>query len=571
MTSSAVALFSVCCVLCSPFRTLPLAYARGSVSCLLYSVFCVLSLPSAPGITIKPGPSTIPCFDVYEIVLQFDSPPAQNPFTGIEARATFTPEGETPVLVEGFCDDQTGRIFRVRFCPSLAATEYRFALTTNATPGQEYTGFFRTTEPQGMEPVIVNPQHPKHFQFAASGRPFYHLGFTAYHLLDPSNTDERIRELLDYCVQHGFNKVRFLLTGYPRDTDTRSKEQYSLEGDPWKLPNYGAPPGEVNPLPAWLGSPHGYDFTRFNVAYWQKLDRAVQAMRQRGIVATCIVTIEKQNLPQEYGALTEHEQRLYRYAVARLAAFSNVWWDLGNEHNEYRNQDWAPQIGHLVKQWDSYDRLCSAHGYADWLYDNQPWADFIITQQYGTCAEVNRWALKYRDIPKPYVNEEYGYEGSLDKAGHGMNTDWVRKCHWSIAMAGGYGSYGDWTLGAAFYTGHTGSGKAPSQLCHLRQLFESLPFPSMRPQNELVSGDAFCLAKPKEVYLVYLPNGGQTLLHTEPVKEGYTITWIDPRTGEKTDLSDDSQDSAAVSLGEIALRAPSRLQRDWAAIIKVNQ
>jgi hypothetical protein len=286
------------------------------------------------------------------------------------------------------------------------------------------------------------------------------------------------------------------------------------------------------------------------VAYWQKVDRAVQAMRQRGIIATCIVTIEKQNLPQEYGTLTEHEQRLYRYAVARLAAFSNVWWDLGNEHNEYRKQDWAPQIGRLVKQWDPYDRLCSAHGYADWLYDNQPWADFIITQQYGTCGQVNSWALKYRDIPKPYVNEEYGYEGSLDKPGHGMNTEWVRKCHWSI----------DWTPGTSFYTGHIGSGKAPSQLHHLRQLFESLPFSSMRPQNELVSGEAFCLAKPKEVYLVYLPNGGQTLLHAESVAKGYSIIWIDPRTGEKTS-------SPTVSQGQIELRAPS--SNDWAVIIKV--
>ncbi len=150
----------------------------------------------------------------------------------------FTPEGGTPVLVEGFCDDQAGRIFRVRFCPSLAATVYRFSLTTSATPGEEHTGSFRTTEPQAMEPVLVNAEHPKHFQFSGSGRPFYHLGFTAYHLLDPSNTDGQIRELLDYCVQNGFNKVRFLLTGYPRDTDTRSKEQYTFAGDAWKLPNY---------------------------------------------------------------------------------------------------------------------------------------------------------------------------------------------------------------------------------------------------------------------------------------------------------------------------------------------
>jgi Domain of unknown function (DUF5060)/Protein of unknown function (DUF4038) len=323
-------------------------------------------------VSVKPGPSVVPCFDIYEITVQLDPAPDGNPFTDIEVDATFTPQGGSPIKVDGFCDDQWGRCFRVRFCPSIPDTEYKFSLTTSAVSRKHYTGSFRTTGPRAMEPVVVNPEHPKDFRFALSRKPFYHIGLTAYHLLDTSNDDRQIKELLDYCVRYGFDKVRFLLTGYPRDNDTRSKSEYKLDGDPWKLPNYGAPPGEVNPLPAWLGKPHHYDFTRFNVTYWQKADRAVQAMRDRGIVATCIMTIEKQNLPREYGALTKNEKRLYHYAVARLAAFSNVWWDLGNEHNEYRKPDWAPKMGALVKQWDPYGRLCSAHAYADWMYDDQP-------------------------------------------------------------------------------------------------------------------------------------------------------------------------------------------------------
>ena len=366
-------------------------------------------------IKVNPGPSIIPCFDVYEITVEPDSVPESNPFTDVRVSATFTSQGAEPIEVDGFCDDQHGRCFLVRFCPSLAEIEYKFSITTSLKPDEKYTGSFRTSQPEGMQPVAVNPEQPKHFQFALSKQPFYHMGLTAYNLLDTSNDDRQIEDLLDYCVRYGFNKVRFLLTGYPRDNDTRSISEYKFEGDLWKLPNYGAPPGQLNPLPAWPGEPHHYDFTRFNVAYWQKVDRAVQAMRDRGIIATCIFTIEKQNLPNEYGVLTELEKRLYRYAVARLAAYSNVWWDLGNEHNEYRKPDWTQKMGDLVKKWDSYDRLCSAHGYAEWNYDNQSWADYIITQQYGDCTEINEWVLKYREIPKPYVNEEYGYEGLLDE------------------------------------------------------------------------------------------------------------------------------------------------------------
>ncbi len=511
------------------------------------------------GITIKPSLSTVPCFDIFEIRVQLDSPIETNPFTDVKVNATFTPEGGSPVQVDGFCDDQRGRCFRVRFCPSLAGTEYRFSLKTSFDSGKEYTGSFVTTKAQGMETVVVNPENPKHFQFALSRQPFYHMGLTAYHLLDPSNNEEQIEELLDYCTRYGFNKIRFLLTGYPRDTDTRKKSEYTLQGDPWKLPNYGAPPGEVNPLPAWLGQPHKYDFTRFNVAYWQKVDYAVRAMRERGIIATCIITIEKQNLPKEYGTFTEHEKQLYRYAVARLAAFSNVWWDLGNEHNEYRKPDWAPKMGGLVKEWDPYDRLCSAHGYADWIYGNQSWADYIITQQYGDCTEVNEWVLKYRETAKPYINEEYGYEGKLDKPSHGQNSDWVRKCHWSIATAGGYATYGDWSPGTAFYTGHTGGGKAPAQLRHLRKTFESIPYPQMEPHNELVGKGAFCLAKEGEIYLVYLADVRETVLHTRPAAQGYTVIWINPRTGERTNPAKTKEE-------KIILRTPS--SNDWAAIIE---
>jgi hypothetical protein len=513
------------------------------------------------GIKITSGPTVIPCFDIYEIVVESDSPPEGNPFTDVRISATFTPKDGSSIEVDGFCDDQEGRCFCVRFCPSLAETEYKFSLTTNIESDKKYTGSFRTTKPTGMQSVIVNPEHPKRFQYVLSRQPFYHMGLTAYNLLDISNDDKQVEGLLDYCVRYGFNKVRFLLTGYPRDNDTRSISEYKFEGDLWRLPNYGAPPGELNPLPAWTGKPHHYDFTRFNVAYWQKADRAIQAMRNRGIVATCIFTIEKQNLPNEYGALTEHEKRLYRYAVARLAAFSNVWWDLGNEHNEYRKPDWAAKMGDLVKKWDPYDRLCSAHGYADWNYDNQSWADYIITQQYGNCIEVNEWVLKYRDIPKPYVDEEYGYEGVLDEPKHGMNTDWVRKCHWSIAMAGGYATYGDWTYGSPFYTGHIGQGKAPVQLRYLRETFESIPYSLMEPHNELVRKGAFCLAKEGEVYLVYLADVKETVLNTKFTGRSCTVTWIDPRTGKR-------MSSADTAKGKIALRAPS--SGDWAVIIKVE-
>ena len=85
-------------------------------------------------------------------------------------------------------------------------------------------------------------------------------------------------------------------------------------------------------------------------------------------------------------------------------------------------------------------------------------------------------------------------------------------CHWSIAMAGGYATYGDWSDGVSyFYMGEPGPGKAALQLKHLRAFFEDLPFAEFEPHDELTS-DGFCLAKPREQYIFYFPRSQRAVV-----------------------------------------------------------
>jgi len=488
-------------------------------------------------VTIE-APTTVPCFDPAEFTVRVEQPPFKNPFTEAEVTAVFTASNTPPITVPGFADSEDGSTFRLRFAPSQPGAIYPYELRLRGGGLDErFRGTLRCTPSQRPGPVIAAPQHPRHFIYAGSGRPFYHLGYTAYHLLDPSNDDAQIAATIDYCAKHGFNKIRFLLAGYPRDFDQRTSGdvEYGVVAQAMQAPNYGARPGQVNPLPAWAGKPHAYDFTRFNVRHWQRVDDAIRRMRERGIVATCIFTIEKQDLPKEYGRLTGHEHRFYRYAIARLAAFDNVWWDLGNEHNEFRDVAWGNIMGQFVKETDPYDRLTSAHAYAEFPYAKSAWADFIITQQYGDCRAVHDWVLRYQATPKPYVNEEYGYEFNADKPGHGQNADWTRRCHWSIAMAGGYATYGDWSGGVAyFYMGEPGPGKAAPQLTHLRSFFEGLPFQDLAPRDDLIK-PGFCLAKPGELYVAYLPEGGPCELDLRGVSGTFEVTWYDVRTGRSAD------------------------------------
>ncbi len=519
-------------------------------------------------------------FDPAEFRLEVEAPAAKNPFTEVEVAGTFRLAGSSwpPIEVEGFCDSADGSLHILRFSPP-AAGEYDWWIRYRG-PGavETYIGRLRAGESSAAGPVVADPGHPRKLIRAGTSRPFFHIGFTAYHLLDPSHTDEEIEKTIAYCDENGFNKVRFLLAGYPRDPpDAKPRPRPRRDGDGEfgvvdisTLPNYGARAGRPNALPAWEGRPHAYDFLRFHVPHWRRADRAVLAMRRRGIVATAIFTIEKQDLPKEYGALTEAERLFYRYGAARLAAFDNVWWDIGNEHNEYRDARWGEAIGRFLREKDPYDRLASAHGYSDFLYPASEWAGYAIVQQYGGPREVREWVLRHRAVLKPFINEEYGYEGRRQLkalSGHGADVDETRRRHWAIAFGGGYATYGDWLDGAWFYEGLPGPGIAARQLKHLRAFFEDAPFNApfnrMEPRDDLMEPQAaaFCLAAAGRI-AVYLPEGGKVKVKIDREKLARS-EWFDPRAGIRSTAATEGTDP-----GLATFTAPD--SADWALDIETR-
>lgn len=467
------------------------------------------------------APGEVAMYEMAEWVLRVERPQWANPFVVTAPVAEVALPGGGKHVVTGFCDAEDGSVWRLRYAPSRMGV-HRFVVKMGAL---RQRGEFAVRAAVSDGPVGVDTEHPKHFRYA-SGKPFFHLGYTAYHLLDVSKTEAEIDGVIAYCARNGFNKIRFLLSGYPRDTGGRtSTDNENGVPDPKRAANYGAAAGRVNALPAWEGKPHAYDFTRFHLAHWRRAERAIAAMRRSGIEATVILTIEKQNLPEEYGRLSDDELRFYRYAFARLGAFANVWWDLGNEHNEFRDKEWGEAMGAVLRALDPHGRLASAHAYADFWYSGSAWASYVITQQYGDERTVHDWARKYDGVAKPYVNEEYGYEGPAAEPGHLQNADVTRRAHWAITMAGGYATYGDWSKGVAwFYTGDAGPGVAAGQLRHLRAFFEALPFARMRRCGEELR-EAYCLEAADGRRVYYLPRGGRVDVAGE-------VRRYDPRSGE---------------------------------------
>jgi hypothetical protein len=180
---------------------------------------------------------------------------------------------------------------------------------------------------------------------------------------------------------------------------------------------------------------------------------------------------------------------------------------------------------------------------------------------------VREWALRHRTVLKPFINEEYGYEGRKQVkalSGHGADADETRRRHWAIAFGGGYATYGDWLDGAWFYEGVPGPGIAARQLKHLRAFFESAPFNDMEPRDGLTEDPAasFCLAAQGRI-AVYLPDGGTMKMKIE--REKLTrAEWFDPRTGSRSPAAPQGADPGLASFA-----APAA--GDWALDIEMKR
>jgi hypothetical protein len=100
---------------------------------------------------------------------------------------------------------------------------------------------------------------------------------------------------------------------------------------------------------------------------------------------------------------------------------------------------------------------------------------------------------------------------------------------------------------------------------------QKIPVNEMSCSDELIGNTSndnskYCFAKPGELYLVYLPDGGTTQLDLRGATGDFKVQWFNPRTGGA--LVDGSQKavkgSAEVDLGQ----PPSEANEDWLVVVK---
>jgi hypothetical protein len=484
---------------------------------------------------------TIQAYDFVEITADVSFPHASNPFTDAEFNGWFeSADHKKRWQVEGFCDSADGSIFRIRFMPP-APGDYTYAVNYHqGRSTKSSTGTFHASDGHRRGPIRVDPQHPWHFLWEGTGEHYFFNGATAYWLMGWKD-EKIIQSSIERLHNLKINRLRVTVAG-------RSKLLYGepvMAGDNWTL--------FITPWPTKLPEdPYhpGFDYSRFDVAYWQKFDRPIQYARDRDMIVSLV--LDMNDGPVHPAAFSADERRFIRYAVARFGAFSNITWDLGDDLDRYRNPIWTHFTGTWLEALDPYHHLATSHPVNNLHQDRtSPWFGFTSFQEWS--RDQHSFMLAQRKIQQelgriiPQTNEEYGYEDHypLWSAGPGTESaDILRRTAWEIVMAGGYQTSGESARRGTNVWPDTGGGWMNGRgddtmtmlrgYAHMVDFFTSFEWWKTDPHDELVTNGDFCLTYPGETYAVYLPKGGSVTIKLSPGR--YAGKWFNPLTGEWLEL-----------------------------------
>jgi len=507
----------------------------------------------APALSFSQSARQVALYDFMEVTLNVRQPTAATPFTDVEVKGSFTCPGQSePVEVDGFCGSTDGSVYRVRFMPRQVGRHAWKVTYRDGAGEQAVEETFEVVRANRRGPVRVDPDYPYHFIWEGTREHYFWNGTTAYWLAAWQD-DEIIEASIERLHRLGVNYVRAALVGRVKD------------GNAWFEPNVVATDKFSFILCPWVAArptsmeDPGVDVTRFDPAFWEQYERLLSCARERDVIVSVVFYVDGARKGTDpfgrAGAGGPDEQRFYRYAVARLAAFSNVSWDITNEYQLFRDEAWVDKMGAFVKQCDPYDHVASVHGHGEFPFRTSQWADFAMYQcwdEHGGHDFMlrNRCLQAESGRPMPQVNEEYGYEdhypqgwGESRKA-PARSADNRRRLAWGMCMAGCYQTTGERADRGTGRGADTGGGWINGRgddtmtmlvgYSHMRAFFESFEWWKAEPRDDLVTSGAGCLAEPGRQYAVYLPAGGSVTVRLEP--GSYRAQWFDPRTGQSTPL-----------------------------------
>jgi hypothetical protein len=321
---------------------------------------------------------------------------------------------------------------------------------------------------------------------------------------------------------------------------------------------------------------------RFDCSKLDQWEIVFSHMDKLGVMMHIITQERENDHGLDGGELGVQRKLYYRELLARFGHHLGLFWNLGEENSNTAAQ--LKSFATFFKSNDPYQHPVVVHTFPE-KYDEVYNPLLGYTDFDGASLQMNQTGSDTHPETLKWVNRssQFGRKWlvCLDEFGHGENGvlpdandpshDQARiNCLWGNLMAGGAGA--EWYFGYKYAHNdlHCEDWRSRDlmwdQTRYALEFFhEYLPFTEMLPDDSLVS-NGWCLAKPGQIYVVYLPDGGTTDL-TSP--EGtYTVQWYNPRTGG--DLQTGSV-KKVTGPGKIPLGyPPADPNKDWLILCKIE-
>jgi hypothetical protein len=296
------------------------------------------------------------------------------------------------------------------------------------------------------------------------------------------------------------------------------------------------------------------------------------------------------------------ERKLYcREIIARYAHNLALNWNIGEENTQTTEE--INDMINYIRAHDPYQHHVVIHtfpGQQDKVYTpllgdkSQLTGASLQNEWRQTHQRTLKWVAASAEAGKPWVvaNDEQGsaatgvppdpgYKGydNKDRQGKTVHTlDDIRKATlWGNLMAGG--------AGVEYYFGYQlpendlvcedfRSRDLSWDYCRIALEFftaNKIPFAEMRNANALIGNVAndnlkYALAKPGELYVVFLANGGTSDLDLSGAKGSFSVKWFNSRVGGK--LSNGSVRTVKGG-GRVALgNPPTESEQDWVVLVR---
>jgi hypothetical protein len=430
-------------------------------------------------------PASVEEWDIYDLPLRPAAMPAGNPFTDVQLSATFTHEGVS-VETAGFYDgDNT---FRVRFMPT-ALGEWQYTTHSSIADLNNKTGQVTATKPSAGNHGPVQVAHTFHFAYADQ-TPYFPFGTTCYAW---THQGDKLEEQTLATLKAGpFNKIRMCV--FPKHYDWNHNEPvyYPFEGTP----------------------PKTWDFTRFNPAFFQHLEKRIGQLRDMNIEADLILFHPYDKGTWGFDSMgAENDDRYLKYVLARLSCYRNIWWSLANEYDfstAKKLSDWD-RFFHIVEAGDPYHHLRSIHNGGRIYNYTQPWVTHASIQNGEAVEDVGRAWLYRQTYGKAVVMDEVKYEGNISSRWGQLSGEEMTYRFWNGIISGVYVTHGEtlafppplptsdvtlwWSKGGEL------RGQSPARIGFLRKIVEAGPKAGVNPID--MWEDVHLAGQPGQYYLRY--------------------------------------------------------------------